>query len=414
MAAVSGFHPSTSAPLFHNGPWPQGFALHLNVGGLPAVDLNATHFGLCGGMSFLTRDIVESGTPQLRNTTSTAVPMALADHLLTRLVDSFSAVVPQWLHKTQELDHSTWLGGPGLFSETVDEAHKVMSVVDSGTLCPIGVVLTQSWAPWDVFNNHVELVYAYDLSGSQLTLHVYDCNHQGDDTITIGMDISSHSPARTIATNGTSNLSQQGVIRGFFALPYTHRDPSPAYVDDGAVTMVTGPPSPMTPGQSAQVTVTLSNTGSTTWDPGAGYRLGTQSPQDNAEWGSNRYALPGSLDPEQHSASTFTVTAPAAAGTYHLQLRPVREGVRWFGSPTSSVAVGVGVTSNECAPLQAQYRSLEAQVAALKDELAQVDWSDPVAARHEAVILNARLTALTRQAHQVEQQLVALGCPPGG
>ncbi len=37
MPYVSGFLPSRSAPMFHNGPWPPGLDLKLSLAGLPAV-----------------------------------------------------------------------------------------------------------------------------------------------------------------------------------------------------------------------------------------------------------------------------------------------------------------------------------------------------------------------------------------
>ena len=57
MPYVSGFLPSRSAPLFHNGPWPAGLDLRISLAGLPAASIDVTQMGLCGGMSFLARDI---------------------------------------------------------------------------------------------------------------------------------------------------------------------------------------------------------------------------------------------------------------------------------------------------------------------------------------------------------------------
>src|SRR5437764_2463740 len=95
---VPGFLPSTRAPLFHNGPWPAGTSLAVSILGLPAVSLDATAMGLCGGMSFLARDIFESGTPQLRNRVASEIPLQLAQHVLGRLIDSFTGpqIVARW------------------------------------------------------------------------------------------------------------------------------------------------------------------------------------------------------------------------------------------------------------------------------------------------------------------------------
>jgi hypothetical protein len=206
MPAVPGFMLSQNAPLFHNGPWPPGTSIQITIPGLPSVNIDATQVGLCGGMSFLTRDIFESGTPQLRGTDSTKIPLALAQYLVSRLEQSFDgpATVARWLSLTTLPNHDTAIWGPGVFHQTVNECPAIMSDIDSGMLSPIGVIITgPSWWPGDVFNNHVELVYGYELVDSQLTLHVYDCNYNGLDVIddrTISLDISSTTPAKAIVS----------------------------------------------------------------------------------------------------------------------------------------------------------------------------------------------------------------------
>jgi len=100
-------------------------------------------------------------------------------------------------------------------------------------------------------------------------------------------------------------------------------------------------PSSMTPGQSAAVSVTMTNTGTNTWSAGAGYKLGSQNPQDNTTWGLNRVSLPGSVAPGASVTFTFNVTAPTASGTYNFQWRMIQEGAAYFGTPSTNVAVGV-------------------------------------------------------------------------
>jgi hypothetical protein len=346
MPYVSRFLPSQSAPLFHNGPWPAGLDLRISLAGLPAVSIDVTQMGLCGGMSFLARDIHESGTPQLRATSSRSIPLPLGRHILARLLDSFvgPGVIPYWIHATQELDHGTWFWGKGLYAETVDAARQVMRYVGAGGLVPIGVVLAQSAWPWDVFQNHVELVYGYDLVDTALTLHVYDSNYEGSDNVTITLDVGSSAPARPILTNGTSMPGRSGYIRGFFVLPYQRKDPSPAYVDDGQVTFAGPVPTSVTPGETVNLSVTIDNSGSTTFDPGQGYRLGTQSPPDNTDWGTTRFELSESVDPGRVSTQAVSVRAPLT-GSPTLQLQMLRESVHWFGQPTEPVTVTVSTTA---------------------------------------------------------------------
>jgi Ig-like domain from next to BRCA1 gene len=97
----------------------------------------------------------------------------------------------------------------------------------------------------------------------------------------------------------------------------------------------------MVTGQTYSVSVTMSNTGTTTWTPAANYRLGSQNPQDNSTWGMNRVNLASEVAPGAQATFTFTVTAPATPGTYNFQWRMVQDGVAWFGASTVNVAVTV-------------------------------------------------------------------------
>ena len=104
-------------------------------------------------------------------------------------------------------------------------------------------------------------------------------------------------------------------------------------------------PSGMLPGQTYAVSVTLQNTGTTTWTPGGAYRLGSQNWQDNTTWGTNRINLPSgsSIAPGANATFNFNVTAPTSPGTYNFQWKMVQDGVEWFGAQSANVAVKVGV-----------------------------------------------------------------------
>jgi spore germination protein YaaH len=99
-------------------------------------------------------------------------------------------------------------------------------------------------------------------------------------------------------------------------------------------------PATMMAGSTATATIDFQNTGSNIWKQ-ASVRLGTWGPQDRSSpfytagnWiGANR---PAAMDvatcPRDGTARfTFTLTAPATAGTYVESWRLVEEGVAWFG-----------------------------------------------------------------------------------
>jgi RHS repeat-associated protein len=106
-------------------------------------------------------------------------------------------------------------------------------------------------------------------------------------------------------------------------------------------------PTSMTPGQSYAVSVTLQNTGNTTWSSGNYFKLGTQNPQDNTTWtGLTRVALPYSVAPGQNVTFSFNVTAPSTDGMYNFQWRMVQDLVEWFGAQTPNVAIAVGAVNH--------------------------------------------------------------------
>jgi hypothetical protein len=103
-------------------------------------------------------------------------------------------------------------------------------------------------------------------------------------------------------------------------------------------------PTVMIIGQSYSVTIAMNNTGTTTWSPGT-YKLGSQNPQDNTTWGTNRATLSSSVAPGSLAIFTFNVTAPTTAGTYNFQWQMVQEGVGFFGATTTNVPMTVTASS---------------------------------------------------------------------
>ena len=104
-------------------------------------------------------------------------------------------------------------------------------------------------------------------------------------------------------------------------------------------------PANLSTGQSASVSITLTNTGTKAWSTSKGYALGAQNPANNATWGSSRIALPVSVASGQSITLSFPPTPPAAPGTYNFQWKMLQEGVAWFGEASPSVAIAVAATN---------------------------------------------------------------------
>lgn len=113
-------------------------------------------------------------------------------------------------------------------------------------------------------------------------------------------------------------------------------------------------PAQMTTGQMYPVSITMKNTGTTTWTRAGSYKLGAQNPQDTGRWGPARVELgvADSIAPGATRRFDFQVRAPAAAGTYPFQWRMLREFVEWFGDFSPVVQVSVATSDT----LRVKYR----------------------------------------------------------
>ncbi len=123
----------------------------------------------------------------------------------------------------------------------------------------------------------------------------------------------------------------------------------PVEPTDGAAFGAQSVPVSMLPGENYPVSITLTNTGTTTWTADALYRLASQNPIDNLTWGINRIGLPGAILPGGVAQFDFSVTAPRDPGTYKFQWQMVREGVAFFGDQSPEVTVVVSGRINAAA-----------------------------------------------------------------
>lgn len=123
--------------------------------------------------------------------------------------------------------------------------------------------------------------------------------------------------------------------------------PSGAWLCEGAPSNIAtfvsqSIPALMFAGKTYPVAVTMNNGGTTTWTTGGNYNLGSQLPQDNTYWGTNRVAVPSSISPGSNAVFTFNAAAPATPGIYNFQWMMVQDGgVGFFGYLTPGVAVAV-------------------------------------------------------------------------
>ena len=118
--------------------------------------------------------------------------------------------------------------------------------------------------------------------------------------------------------------------------------PVAASAANGAQFVMQSVPSSMVAGQAYQMSVTMKNTGTSSWSETQLYRLGAQNPQDNWNWGTNRIKFASGETVAPGASKTFSISyTPAAAGTYNFQWKMVQDNVEWFGDSSPNVSIAV-------------------------------------------------------------------------
>lgn len=121
--------------------------------------------------------------------------------------------------------------------------------------------------------------------------------------------------------------------------------PSGSTQGNAALFIAQSVPTTMTAGASYPVSITMRNTGTTTWTAAHLYRLGAQGPQDNTNWGSARIYLPATVAPGADVTINFMVVAPYGGADEpaptQFRWRMVEDGVEWFGDYTTNQTVTI-------------------------------------------------------------------------
>ena len=130
-------------------------------------------------------------------------------------------------------------------------------------------------------------------------------------------------------------------------------------------------PSTLTVGQRLPVTIKMMNTGNSTWyrsqtigTVDRSFKLGSQSPQDNINWGTARVNLEEDVTPGKITTFNFTVTAPSEPGFYSFQWKMLQENLGWFGRAfpitpkVIEVKAGSTTSSSELSQLASSLQAL--------------------------------------------------------
>lgn len=119
--------------------------------------------------------------------------------------------------------------------------------------------------------------------------------------------------------------------------------PEPQLALDQAVLVNMTLPKSVDASHPATVSITMKNTGSTTWTKSAGYTLASQDPHNSTIWGLNKVNLAptDSITPGQTKTFSFDVTALSFSGTYNLRWRMLQQSAGSFGDTTPTTPVNV-------------------------------------------------------------------------
>jgi len=124
---------------------------------------------------------------------------------------------------------------------------------------------------------------------------------------------------------------------------------TPQAPTNGAQFVSQSVPTSLQPGETRNVSITMKNSGLTTWTQAGDYKLGTQNPQDNTLWLRGTRVYLSAFDAVKAGETktfSFDITAPTTPGTYNFQWRMVQDGVGWFGTITPNVQITVKAPTN--------------------------------------------------------------------
>ena len=186
--------------------------------------------GLCGGMVYAALDywLAREAPPSSRP----APGSPLYQYIVRRLIDSWHLPAGvteyyQWMNLPDADVTTSVLGRTvvvqrGVSWRTIEQQWpQVRASIDEGVPATLGVVTVKSASPGALGQNHQVAAYAYAVSGSEVTVRVYDPNSGQDDNVWIRFDDSAPQLATTFSTN--INIAEH--VRGFFLTAYTQATP---------------------------------------------------------------------------------------------------------------------------------------------------------------------------------------------
>jgi hypothetical protein len=227
MAPPPAFLPSRDGFAFDNN-WPPAPGLPICTP-LGTLGLGNAAAGLCGGMVFAALDYWHAGLAPPGDRPAPGTP--LYRHIVRRLIDSWhlpAGVARYYLwmnlagpdYRPRILGQRVTLRGLGW--RTIDQHWpRLRASIDAGCPAALGVVTIASAWPGVLGRNHQVLAYGYGVSGSVVTVRVYDPNSGPSDDVLIRFDTAAPGNGPAIE----HNISIRWPVRGFFLTAYSPAAP---------------------------------------------------------------------------------------------------------------------------------------------------------------------------------------------
>ena len=177
---VADFLPTTNGLHFANS-FPSGPTVKLGPLDPRWVGIGDASSGLCGGMSWYTREQFEAKKPIAADTAPPANGSALFQAIVRRQVISLD-----WLKVPLRFYSLSAWGRPKPGKRAVDrDWSKITGFLDGDKMRIIGLIRQSSWNPFGLTQNHQVLAYGYSDDGVTRKLRIYDPNHPDRDDVVL-------------------------------------------------------------------------------------------------------------------------------------------------------------------------------------------------------------------------------------
>ncbi|ATQ75889.1 hypothetical protein CR152_16145 [Massilia violaceinigra] len=163
--SITSFHPA-----HHGFKFANQFVNH--VVRVPALGIDITTYGRCGGMAFAALDYWHNNLPIPQDTSLPADGTPLGDYIYNRLIQSILANAFKYFDFMRLADHPTWFS-KGIGRITREQEFPLLkSLIDQGQPCALA--LTKSRSIFEFHNDHQVVAYGYEEGDPYSSILIYD------------------------------------------------------------------------------------------------------------------------------------------------------------------------------------------------------------------------------------------------